>query len=93
MAGPRLRPLFVAKRSYRLRRLRDAVRMLPFLGAFLFVLPLLWVPTGQARDLARDAVYLFLAWGALIAIAAFLAHRLAVAGHDADDPASAEDAE
>lgn len=93
MAGPRLRPLFVAKRSYRLRRLRDGARMLPFLGAFLFVLPLLWVPTGQSRDLARDAVYLFLAWGALIGLTAFLAGRLAKAGNDADDPASAEDAE
>lgn len=93
MAEHRPRPLFVAKRSYRLRRLRDGARMLPFLGAFLFVLPLLWVPSGQARDLAWDAIYLFLVWSGVIGLTAIIAGRLRLAANDADDPAGAEDRE
>lgn len=86
MPGQRkMRPMFVARRSYRLRRLRDGARMLPFLGAFLFVLPLLWVPVGQGRDLAQDAVYLFLAWGGLIGLTTLVSRRLGQAGQVADD--------
>lgn len=94
MPGRRgMRPMFVARRSYRLRRLRDGARMLPFLGAFLFVLPLLWVPVGQGRDLAQDAVYLFLAWCGLILLTALVSRQLGRAGQKADEPAGQEDLE
>lgn len=84
-------PLFVAQRSYRLRRLRDGARLLPFLGGFLFLLPILWAP-GQTdqRDTAPDGIYLFAIWGVLILIAGFLSRRLM---DQADTPAGAAEEE
>ncbi|MFD2739909.1 hypothetical protein ACFSUD_10040 [Sulfitobacter aestuarii] len=35
-------PLFLERRSYRRRRMLDALRFLPFLGLGLWMLPLLW---------------------------------------------------
>lgn len=76
MKPPR-QPLFLARRSYRRRRLMDAARLLPLAGGFLFLLPILWAPGATAtRDTAPDGVYLFLAWGALILVARLLAPRL-----------------
>ncbi len=60
-------PLFLARRSYRRRRLRDAARLLPVFGAFLFLLPILWEPAAtDQRDTAPDGVYLFAVWAVLI---------------------------
>jgi hypothetical protein len=68
------RPLFLARRSYRLRRLRDAARLLPLLGAFLMILPMLWGEGGDdIRATGRDAVYLFAVWGCLVVAALGLA--------------------
>jgi hypothetical protein len=66
-------PLFLARQGYRRRRLEDAARLLPWLGAFLFGLPLLWTGARTAPGL----VYLFAAWIVLIAVALFLSRRLA----------------
>jgi hypothetical protein len=85
--------MFLARRSYRVRRLRDAVRMMPVLGAFVLLLPLLWEPAaGQDRDLARDAVYVFVVWTGLIILSAFLARRLRL-DPKADDPVGPGDEE
>lgn len=67
-------PLFLGRASYRRRRLSDAARMLPVVGAFLVLLPILWSP-GQtpAPDTGVDGIYLFGVWAALIAGAAALA--------------------
>jgi hypothetical protein len=69
-------PLFLARRTYRRRRLMDALRLLPWLGAFLFGLPLLW----QAPETAAGLLYLFGAWAVLIVLSLALARRLS------DDP-------
>lgn len=67
MRGPRAEPLFLARETYRRRRLMDAARFLPFAAAFLFVVPVLWVEgTGTAAGMG----YLFGIWIALI-LAAF----------------------
>jgi peptidoglycan/LPS O-acetylase OafA/YrhL len=66
-------PLFLARAVYRRRRLRDAARLLPVLGLLLLLLPGLGRETGSG---ARDAVYLFAIWAALILAAAVLAPRL-----------------
>lgn len=64
-------------------------RLLPILGAFLFVLPLLRPGAGLAGQL----VYIFLVWPLLIVLAAVLARRLGqVSGESADAPESDEGA-
>jgi hypothetical protein len=79
-------PLFLARESYRRRRLIDAARILPFAGAFLFLLPILWGPAStEGRDTAPDGIFLFLVWGGLIVVAAWLAPGL-VADPPPDDP-------
>ena len=59
-------PLFLARRTYRRRRLMDALRLLPWLGAFLFGLPLLWRDPTTAHGL----LYLFAVWAVLIVLSA-----------------------
>lgn len=55
----------------------DAARMLPLLGAFLFLLPMLWRPQAAGHSTAFDGVFLFLVWAGLILLAALFAPRLA----------------
>lgn len=79
-------PLFLPRPDYRLRRLVDAARLLPLLGGFLWLLPILWGPDKTAtRDTAPDGIYLFAVWAVLIAFAAMLAPGLA---NSADDGAA-----
>ena len=94
-------PLFLARRSYRRRRLMDAARMLPVLGAVLILLPGLWNPAETpAPDTGRGGLYLFAVWLGLIVAGALVAHGLApvldsedapergeAEGRDATDPA------
>lgn len=71
------RAVFLEPGSYRRRRARDASRLLPFLGLFLLLLPALWpAGTGGGVSLSRAMVFLFLVWGGLIGLAAFLSRRL-----------------
>lgn len=71
------RPLFLAPQNYRLRRLRDAARLLPVLAMFLIILPMLWGEEGtDHRATGPDAIYLFAVWLGLILVAALLARRL-----------------
>lgn len=79
-------PLFLARRTYRRRRIMDAARVLPWLGLALFLLPVLW-SAGAAPGTARVGVYLFAVWAGLIVAAALLARPLSRqddAGEDAD---------
>lgn len=72
---PQMRqPLFLARASYRKRRLRDGARMMPIFGALLLCFPLLW--PHSAPKVVQHWVFLFLAWAALIALAAVLSRRL-----------------
>ena len=74
---PRRVPLFLKRRSYRKRRLRDAARMLPVVGLFLLLVPVLWRPAETARaDTAPDGIYLFVVWFGLILVAALMAPGL-----------------
>ena len=70
-------PLFVAPGIYRRRRWMDAARMLPVLGGFLFLLPLLWSTASAApRSTAADGMYFFAVWLGLIVAARLLALAL-----------------
>jgi hypothetical protein len=71
------KPLFLARIPYRRRRLRDAARLLPVLGAFLMILPWLWSPPGTGMRLTSgDVVYFFLIWIILVLVAAAFAPGL-----------------
>lgn len=66
-------PQFLARESYRIRRLMDAARFLPALGLVLMLLPLMR-GNGDADTppTAGETVYLFLVWLGLIAAAFFM---------------------
>lgn len=66
-------PIFLERESYRRRRLGDAARLLPIVGAVLFMLPILWAGTGAT---ARGVIYLFVVWAILILVMAILSRRL-----------------
>lgn len=83
------RPLFLPRAGYRLRRLRDAARLLPLFGGGLILLPILWSPAEtQGPDTAPDGLYLFAVWAGLIAAAALLSRHLRP---DETDPADEDD--
>lgn len=79
MAEPERPAPFLARRSYRQRRLVDAARILPVVGTFLVMVPLLWRrggPESGGAALAEHATYLFVIWGILVLAAAALAVAL-----------------
>lgn len=64
-------PVFLERQSYRRRRLMDAARLLPLIGAALFAVPLLWAEGGDgAVPMSSAIVYVFGIWAALIGISA-----------------------
>ncbi len=81
--NPVVRPsVFLERQSYRRRRLTDAARLLPILGAALFAVPLLWPIGGEEADpvpMSAAISYIFICWIALILAGAafgFAARRL-----------------
>ncbi|MEC3860387.1 hypothetical protein VK792_03750 [Mesobacterium sp. TK19101] len=69
-------PVFVERQTYRQRRVMDAARMLPILGAFLWLLPLLWFSSGGGPATSRAVLYIFGVWCLLIFGAALLSKGL-----------------
>lgn len=69
-------PLFLARAPYRRRRLRDAARLLPVVGIFLLLLPLLWTADTRMALRSGDVIYFFLVWLGLIGVAAAFAPGL-----------------
>lgn len=69
-------PLFLARAPYRRRRLRDAARLLPVVGIFLLLLPLLWAPDASMTLTSGDVIYFFVVWLVLIGLAAAFAPGL-----------------
>ena len=73
--APGGRPVFVDRASYRQRRLRDGLRLLPVLGAILFCVPLLW-PRGAEMTTSTALTYVFGVWAGLILLAFLLSRVL-----------------
>lgn len=70
-------PLFLERESYRRRRVADAARVTPVLGALLFMMPLLWAPAEtEAADTVPGGLYVFAVWAGLILAALVLSRRL-----------------
>lgn len=84
-------PLYLARASYRQRRLVDAQRLLPVALLALFLLPLLWgggqtgAPVGEG---VSAMIYVFVVWGlgvgATFAFSIAMRHRSDVMGPDVD---------
>ncbi|QFS83803.1 hypothetical protein FIU97_13730 [Roseivivax sp. THAF40] len=79
-------PVFFERRTYRRRRLQDAARILPVIGAFAWLIPLLW-PRGSedGPPMSQALIYMFTVWVLLIVIGAILSRKLT-----AGDAAEAE---
>lgn len=81
--GRRRPSVFLERQSYRRRRLMDAARLLPILGAAMIALPLLWPDDGEGAGsvpLSIAMFYIFACWAVLILISVvfgFAARRLA----------------
>jgi uncharacterized membrane protein len=89
MSSPSKLPVFLQRASYRQRRLRDAAKLIPFLGVILWVMPLVWPhDTPDARIGSQGLIYIFGVWVVLIVLTALLASRIR-----SDDPAASEGAE
>lgn len=64
--------LFLERRSYRMRRLMDAVRLMPVLGLGLWMVPLMWPhpdEPGGSMSISAALTYLFGVWFLLIVVA------------------------
>ena len=66
---------FVERALYRKRRLIDGIRLLPVLGAGLFLIPALTLGDAAASTASR-LIYFFVCWCGLIALCAYLVRIL-----------------
>lgn len=69
--------VFLHRANYRQRRLRDAAKLVPFIGILLWSIPLMWQsdPAGGSMGSA-GLVYIFGVWVFLIVLTAVLATRV-----------------
>ena len=85
-------PQFLDAQSYRRKRMMDAARLLPLLGIFLFLLPILWQPRLTPEpDTVHGVVYLFGAWTVLVIAARVLA-RIVMTEPDEGGPDDRDEA-
>ena len=83
--------VYLERRTYRRRRLADGLKMLPVLGAVLWLIPLSWRRAGQMAEgggqtgvsVVDASIFIFTVWGALVLIGAVLAFAQA---HTQDAP-------
>jgi hypothetical protein len=66
------RPVFLERQTYRMRRMMDAVRLLPILGLALWMVPLMWPLQQGDESGAKDGLamstallYVFGVWASL----------------------------
>ncbi|MGI9395637.1 MAG: hypothetical protein ACR2OY_13385 [Boseongicola sp.] len=76
-------PIFLARQSYRRRRLGDAAKLIPVVGAILLLMPILW---GGAARTSGGLLYIFAVWAILIVLIALISRRLVQSIPEPDDP-------
>lgn len=82
MSTQKKQSLFLERKGYRQRRLRDIARALPVLGGILWTIPLLWKEQGpDAVSNAAALQYIFGVWVLVILLTALVA-RLIEPGSD-----------
>ncbi len=78
--------MFLERRGYRRRRLTDAARVLPVIGALLLLMPLLWsLAPGRVIGTAGGGIYVFGVWAVLVIAAFVLSRRLPLSGGRGED--------
>ena len=91
MQTPPTAPVFLERRSYRQRRMMDAVRLLPLVGLLLWLLPTLWAKSDgdwvEPVQMSKAIVYVFGVWVFLIVCTGSLWRQLR---NSADDSGYAE---
>lgn len=83
--------VFLEKSNYRMRRIIDAVRLLPFLGLFFLAIPLLWGNEQNTHLTSTTMIYFFLIWFLLIGVTAWLSRLLVKAGDKGEGDRSGTD--
>jgi hypothetical protein len=82
MSPPKQPPVFLERRSYRQRRMMDALRILPVFGVLLWTFPLFWPAAPDPSDRAASVtmssavIYVFAVWTLLIVASFTLRHLL-----------------
>lgn len=88
-------PVFLERRTYRRRRMADAARLLPILGALLLVIPLLWQGNAEAPTRTTDVMlYIFGVWAVLTGLSALVSRDLwqgSGTAEEADDAADRDE--
>ena len=70
-------PIFLQRASYRQRRIRDAAKLMPFLGIILWAIPLAWSRGDGSNDVGTAGlIYVFGVWVLLIVATGFLAAKV-----------------
>ncbi|UWR21074.1 hypothetical protein [Sulfitobacter sp. S190] len=74
-------PLFLHRKSYRARRMIDALRVLPFVVLILWLVPLMWprgdaAQAGNATTMSQALSYVFVIWLLAICASALLWRRM-----------------
>lgn len=86
MSRPTKQPVFLHRATYRQRRVRDAAKLLPFLGLVLWAIPLTWASDAREAPIgASGVVYVFGVWLILIVLTAVFASKVRVSTQDEGD--------
>ena len=69
--------VFLEQRSYRRRRLLDGLRLLPLLGVWLLMVPMLWSQSDTGAEdsiisMSSALIYIFCVWMGLIVLCAVM---------------------